>query len=314
MATISCNTKRPWTVEEDNLLTRLVLAQGTNNWSGLADLLTDRTGKQCRERWHNHLNPDIKKGEWTEAEDALIVAMQRQLGNQWAKISKYLPGRSDNAVKNRFHAIIRARASQFPIQVAVDGVYMAPFATASVDSASPVSANGFVPVAQAASLAPQPFQHQQMLKPVGKTIEIKKEPGTFSKSSMFGGFNPVGFVEAANPLQMFSASAWSSSGSLRPVNEVMATMQRPQMQQNGGQNFAQSMCFDQYTDKSARSSSPAPSIMSLSPVTVDEEFLDYWGLSSSKDEFDNHNKSDMCMCVDDDMLVSYDGNGFEFGF
>jgi len=302
-------------VEEDKLLTKLVLAHGTNNWSGLADMLADRTGKQCRERWHNHLDPDIKKGEWSDNEDALIVAMQRQMGNQWAKIAKHLPGRSDNAVKNRFHAIIRARASQFPMQVAMDGVYMTPFAAATVDSAPMVATNVFMPVAKPTTVAPmaQPLQHQQMQKPSYKTVEIKKEIGMAAKTGMFGSFNPVGFVEAANPLQMFSMSAWSSSGSLKPVSEVMAAVQRPQMPQNESQNFVQSMCFDQYTDKFAGSSSPALSVMSLSPVTVDEEFLDYWGLSS-KDELDNHNKSDMCMCVDDEMLVSYDANGFEFGF
>jgi len=122
ISTLRGKGKKAWTEQEDNLLRELVLLHGTTNWTLLAQYMTDpsapegsepgRSGKQCRERWHNHLNPNISKVEWTATEDATIVFLQKKWGNQWANIAKYLPGRSDNAVKNRYHATCRNKYSQ----------------------------------------------------------------------------------------------------------------------------------------------------------------------------------------------------------
>jgi len=105
--------KKSWTNEEDQMLIQLVIENGDDGkWSHIAKKMDiNRTGKQCRERYHNHLKPEIKKGNWSKEEDALIIELSKKIGNQWARISKFLPGRSDNAIKNRFHAILNRKSS-----------------------------------------------------------------------------------------------------------------------------------------------------------------------------------------------------------
>lgn len=98
--------KGHWTAEEDqNLL--ILVAENPKNWGHVARGINGRTAKQCRERYHNHLDPSIKKGDWSEQEDKIIIEQQKALGNKWAEISKFLPGRTENSVKIRWKSIQR---------------------------------------------------------------------------------------------------------------------------------------------------------------------------------------------------------------
>jgi Myb-like DNA-binding domain len=108
--------KGSWTPEEDQMILKLRHHYG-RKWAQIATHLPGRQGKQCRERFVNHLDPELRKGEWSHEEEALLISLHQQHGNKWATICKHLPGRSDNDTKNHWYSNIQRRIQRDGLEV-----------------------------------------------------------------------------------------------------------------------------------------------------------------------------------------------------
>ncbi|KZV51269.1 myb-related protein Zm1-like [Dorcoceras hygrometricum] len=105
--------KGPWSPAEDSRLINFVQKNGHSNWRALpkqAGLL--RCGKSCRLRWINYLSPDVKRGNFTSEEEQTIINLHNSIGNKWSKIASYLPGRTDNEIKNVWNTHLKKRLTR----------------------------------------------------------------------------------------------------------------------------------------------------------------------------------------------------------
>jgi hypothetical protein len=113
-----CHARTPvkklkWLNHEDELLRAQILALGPGNWPLIAQAFPGRTGKQCRERWLNQLDPRLSQDEWTADEDAILVNQQQLNGNCWSTITQMLPGRSATSAKNRWRWLNRQKSKAY---------------------------------------------------------------------------------------------------------------------------------------------------------------------------------------------------------
>ena len=151
--------KMKWKPQEDQVLAEIVGWHGPGHWDSIAVHLPGRTGKQCRERWITFLSPDVKRDQWSKEEDEILISMQSQYGNQWALMTKFLPGRSSISIKNRFKSLMRhskfVNASQSkPIIIPKQQENVV-----DVQLASPIA-----PIKQEIKFIPQPFSSQNQEK------------------------------------------------------------------------------------------------------------------------------------------------------
>lgn len=93
--------KSKFTAEEDERLTELVNLHGIDHWNLIAAEMENRNIRQCRERWKNYLDPNLKIDNWTEEEDNLLLEKYSEIGPHWNLITQYFEARSSSSVRNR---------------------------------------------------------------------------------------------------------------------------------------------------------------------------------------------------------------------
>jgi hypothetical protein len=108
------NARRAFTPEEDAILKREVEALGEQRWSEVCGKVPGRTARQCRERWCDYIGPPRLRGAWAPEEDAVLREKQEELGHHWKAISAFLPGRTENDVKNRWYTDLSPEAAARP--------------------------------------------------------------------------------------------------------------------------------------------------------------------------------------------------------
>lgn len=110
-----CLIKGSWTREEDETIVEFVRIHGNREWAKLALLLQGRTGKQCRERFKNHLDDRVKRTSWSAEEDQMLADLHGRYGNAWTKIATFFEGRTDNCIKNRWNSTIKKRLERIEL-------------------------------------------------------------------------------------------------------------------------------------------------------------------------------------------------------
>ncbi|KAG5952059.1 hypothetical protein E4U53_001734 [Claviceps sorghi] len=118
MATTTTHRRGPWSRVEDEALEDLVARHGPSNWVEIAKVVGSRSAKQCRERYHQSLNPNLNHSPITDEEGLEIQRLVRIFGTRWAEIARRMNGRSDNCVKNWWNGLYnrlkrRIRAGDF---------------------------------------------------------------------------------------------------------------------------------------------------------------------------------------------------------
>ena len=187
--------KGNWTSEEDDKIRRLVKEMGAQKWSQLANHLPGRIGKQCRERWYNHLDPLIRRGPWSAEENEVILQAFAQMGGRWSVISKLLPpGRTDNAIKNHWNSTLKRHAGTTAYrQEPFGNAFAPPPAVFNTQPAGEMD-EAAVPTKASATFAAQPQpQPQPQLKK--KKRRSKKEQEQEQEEAIEEADGPMGEEE-----------------------------------------------------------------------------------------------------------------------
>mmetsp|Transcript_1010 Transcript_1010/g.1293 ORF Transcript_1010/g.1293 Transcript_1010/m.1293 type:complete len:816 (-) Transcript_1010:223-2670(-) len=112
-----------WKNSEDEILKAAVMKYGKQQWARVASLLNRKSAKQCKARWHEWLDPSIKKIEWSRAEEEKLLHLAKLMPAQWKTIGP-LVGRTASQCQEHYEELLdeaaggsEARSKKTSLQV-----------------------------------------------------------------------------------------------------------------------------------------------------------------------------------------------------
>jgi hypothetical protein len=123
---------------DDEELIHLVTVDKETDWSSVSRLMHGRfTSRQCRERWKNYLDVNLKRDSWSPEEDQVLLAEYARVGNRWTALAAAVQGRSPGVVRNRLFLLLRKKSTPggMPQSAPADALPALPIEPSDKDSA-----------------------------------------------------------------------------------------------------------------------------------------------------------------------------------
>ena len=197
-----------WIPKEDDALYDMVKNMGMKKWSEIANELNKkglnaacktRTGKQCRSRWLNHLDPNINKNPWTAQEEQTLLKLQGDLGNRWSEISRRMSGRTDNDVKNHYNSLLRKQDRTRRKAMKAKGKHINGMRPDALMGLSTSNAGKTI------SSTPNPLRDFKVDAPTPQFMYLKKLLGLLSTPTTWETATPAGLIPS--PIHVAPKSA-----------------------------------------------------------------------------------------------------------
>lgn len=98
--------RKCFTPDEDARLL-LLINKYRYNWKKISNDMKNRSVRQCKERFHHYLSPNIKHDNWTQEEDILLLKTVDSFGKRWKIFELIFKGRTEISIRNRYNVLIR---------------------------------------------------------------------------------------------------------------------------------------------------------------------------------------------------------------
>ncbi len=219
--------RQMWAHEEDKILLEIVNLHGKLKWSLVAEELkkrlpsTSKTGKQCRERYRNYLDPSISKKEWTKSDKIVFLLLHKEYGNHWGQIAKYYVGRSDISLKNLFYSYVRRVLRSLKDETLPHSVASKPRKVLEAYYVIDVVHTKYLPIIMDPTLMPLEEKHEKILITLIKDKHITEKDVVGYKKALIAAF------KEANSTATFPIPLWVTTDGLNLAEgrgELLRTM------------------------------------------------------------------------------------------